>query len=151
MTRLYIAGILFLSFFITSCGKNKIANTRYYTYSVNPFYTGTHPTTDVGANIYIQDKEISLEFQIEMKGALASNSYKLAIYEADTSLYGFKTTPIYDLGNVVNKLPVTIDISTTDFATFTNDFKGYLIIQDPNNISFDTTTFLVFGKIGSDF
>jgi hypothetical protein len=86
-----------------------------------------------------------------MKGALASNSYKLAIYEADTSLYGFKTTPIYDLGNVVNKLPVTIDISTTDFATFTNDFKGYLIIQDPNNISFDTTTFLVFGKIGSDF
>ncbi len=143
-------GFLFL--LLGSCSKDKIVKTRYYSYELNPAYNGNHPTTGLTANVYVKDVSIALEFLCDMTGSLDSNTYTLRIHEYDASAqYGYNPIATYDLGSIVNNTPKNTSISSTDFASFTEDFKGYFIIQDPKNPSNDTSTLLIFGKIGSEW
>jgi len=56
---------------------------------------------------------------------------------------------LIDLGDMSDNKPVSTKVNYLSFTDFTQSFKGYYIIQDPDNISNDTTTLLFFGKIGN--
>ncbi len=147
---LYFLAIVII--FQVSCGTKKVEQTRYLKYKANPSYVGSHPTVGLESNIYIIDKESKMQFSIDMGGINETKTYKLHIHAADTSEpYGYTGNPIIDLGTMFNNLPVTADVTTMPFSEFTQNFKGYYLVHDPDNISNDTTTLLIFGKIGSDW
>jgi hypothetical protein len=137
---------------LESCGKKKVLQTRYITYHANKSYTGTHDTAGLLANVYLQEVTDAIEFQLDMNGTDATKEYTLAIHEYDpNTTFGYNPTPKYVLGKIINNLPATKEIAETDFNTFTQDFKGYFIVQDPSNPSLDTSSLLIYGKIGSDW
>ena len=143
-----VLGIIFQ----ISCGPKKVEQTRFLTFKANPSYIGSHPTVGLESNIFIVDKESKMQFNIDMVGINETKTYKLHIHAADTSEpYGYSGNPIIDLGTMTNNLPMTGDVTTMPFSEFTDNFKGYYIVHDPDNISNDTTTLLIFGKIGSDW
>lgn len=150
--------LLFLSLFfglcglLGSCGKTTTERTRYYTYSANPAYTGSHPTANLSASVFLKDKTDFLEFQCDLQGVIDSNEYSMSIHAFDSSAaYGYAPLASIDLGEYKNNLPVIKNVTSTDFSTFTSDFKGYFIVSDPNNPSADPSTFLFMGKIGSEW
>jgi hypothetical protein len=129
---------------LESCGKKKVLQTRYITYHANKSYTGTHDTAGLLANVFIKEVTDAVEFQLDMSGTDATKEYTLAIHEYDpNTTFGYNPTATY--------LPATKEIAETDFNTFTQDFKGYFIVQDPSNSSLDTSSLLIYGKIGSDW
>lgn len=138
-------------FMFAGCKRQKVMSTRYLTFTANPSYTGSHPTADLVSNIYVQDKGDLMQFFTDLTGGDLSKDYKLHIHVADTSEpFGYSGNPVIDLGTMVNNKPVGTEVTYLPFADFfLGSFKGYYIIHDPDNISNDTTTLLVFGKIGS--
>lgn len=142
---------LFMSL-INSCGKTTTERTRLYNYTANPAYTGSHPTADLSATVYLKDKTDFLEFQSDLQGVIDSNEYQMKIHAFDSgALFGYAPLASVDLGVYKNNVPVVTNITSNDFSTFTSDFKGYFIVTDPNNVSSDPSTFLFFGKIGTDW
>ncbi|HNB82100.1 MAG TPA: hypothetical protein PLP34_03480 [Chitinophagaceae bacterium] len=147
----WIGGILLLTLF--SCGKKKIERTYFRTYELNPSYTGTHPKAGVSATVYIIEKSGYLQFQLSMNGISDTLNYVLHVHQQDsTEPFGYTGNPVYDLGNLGNgKVVRTTELSGVDFDSFTQNFKGYFIVHDPFNVQNDTTTLLIYGKIGSDW
>lgn len=152
MKRILLFSLICSIIFIESCGKKKVLQTRYLTYHANKSYTGTHDTSELLANVFIKEVTDAVEFQLDMKGTDAIKEYTLAIHEYDpNATFGYSPTATYVLGKIINNLPATKEIAETDFNTFTQDFKGYFIVQDPSNLSLDTSSLLIYGKIGSDW
>lgn len=136
--------------FSVSCKKQKVYPTKYLTFNANPAYTGSHPTTGLVSNIYIQDKGDYMQFLVDIIGGDVTKTYKLHIHAADsTQPYGYSGNPVIDLGTMVANTPVSSEVRYLSFTDFTENFKGYYIVHDPDNINNDTTTLLVYGKIGS--
>lgn len=120
---------------------------------MNPSYTGSHPSNNVTASVYMIEKGGFLQFQIHMTGMLDSLNYKLHFHEQDSSEpYGYTGNPVIDFGLLSNQQSIiSKEISSIDYDTFTKDFKGYFIVHDPNNIQNDTSTLLIYGKVGADW
>jgi hypothetical protein len=144
----FLVSLVILS---AGCKRQKVLPTRYLTFTANPSYTGSHPTANLVSNIYVQDQGDNMLFLTDMSGADATKDYKLHIHRADsTELYGYSGNPVLDLGTMANNIPVSTKVTYLSFADFfKGDFKGYYVVHDPDNINNDTTTLLVFGKIGS--
>ncbi len=152
--RRQFSWVLVLSLFmLVSCSKDKAKNSRYYQYKINPSYTGAHPKTDFETNVYVLDNEgVSLQFQVETKGTLLTKEYAVYIYQYDTTQsFGYSATPVYNLGKITNTNGLFAESSIYNFNAFAQDFKGYIVINDPDNIQRDTTSLLLFGKIGSEW
>lgn len=149
-------GIIFLLVmtfaFTIACKRQKVLPTKYLTYNANPSYTGSHPTSGFVSNIYIQDKGDAMQFSVDILGADVTKAYKLHIHVADsTQPFGYSGNPVLDLGTMVSGKPVVIESSYLSFAEFTENFRGYYVVHDPDNVNNDTSTLLIFGKIGSDW
>lgn len=145
-----LTSLCLLLFFILSCKKQQVEQTRYLTFYANPSYIGTHPTVGLISNIYIQDKKEYMQFFMDIENGDVAKIYKLRIHSADTTqTYGYNVNPLIDLGDMSDNKPVSTKVNYLSFTDFTQSFKGYYIIQDPDNISIDTTTLLFFGKIGN--
>ncbi len=148
----YLLYILLLSLCVhTACKRQKVTGTRYLTFTANPSYTGSHPTTGLVSNIYIQDKTDHMLFFTDMTGGDVSKAYKLHIHAADTSEpFGYTGNPVIDLGTLTDGKPLSTEVTYSTFEDFFyGNFKGYYIVHDPDQVSNDTTTLLIYGKIGS--
>ena len=145
--------LVFFLFLGISCSKDKIVNSRYYQYTLNPSYTGSHPNNGLGLNVYMLDNSSStLQFQVEAKSLISGKNYNLYIYEYDPSqAYGYSAEPIISLGAVNTTYGLVTESGVKSFTEFTSNFKGYLVMPDPDNVQRDTTSLLIFGKIGSDW
>lgn len=137
---------------IQSCGKKSNPKTKYYTFSANPNYVGSHPTSSFAASAYLKEVSLDIEFQVDLQGASDTLEYTVGIYEYDsTATFKFNTTPTLLLGNYKGGIPLIKTLTSMDFTSFSNNYKGYLIVQDPLNKSYDTTTLLIFGKVGTEW
>ncbi|MBK7762323.1 MAG: hypothetical protein IPI46_02990 [Bacteroidetes bacterium] len=153
MRFLSISTLLCLLILSSACKKKKVERTYYRNYNLNSAYTGSHPSSNVTASIYMIEKSGYLQFQIHMTGMVDSLQYKLHFHEQDiTEPYGYTGNPVIDFGLLSNQQSIiSKELSSIDFDAFTKDFKGYFIVHDPNNIQNDTTTLLIYGKVGADW
>lgn len=150
MKKYFLPFLLLLIITASSCKKQIVYQTRYLTFNANPHYVGSYDTTNFVSHIYIQEQKNNINFLVDLIGGDVSKTYKLQIYQYDTTqIYGYSENPVIDMGTMANNLPVGFDYSTMTFQEFTENFKGYYIIHDPANIQKDTTTLLIFGKIGN--
>ncbi len=147
--------LFFLPFLLVSlsCGKKKIERTHYYSYPINDSYAGGHTKNNVSASVYMIEKDGYVSFQVSLSGTLDSLSYKLHIHEQDTTQpFKYSGNPVIDFGDLEDGNGVTVkDFSTISFDDFTQNFKGYFVVHDPFNVQNDTTTLLIYGKIGADW
>ena len=135
-----------------SRGKKVDPKTRYYTYTANPSYTGTHPTSNFSTSVYLKEVSLDIEIQADLIGASDTLEYPISIHAYDPSaMYGYSPIPTLVLGEYKGGIPLIKTLSSYDFTSFVNEFKGYVIVQDPLNLSNDTSKCLIFGKIGSDW
>ena len=149
---IYGFGITIATILLAGCGKSKIDQTRYYNYTANKSYVGTHPMTNFSAAAFLKEASGELQMQVDLIGCSDTLHYPVSIHEYDsTALYHYNPTPFLNMGEYKGEIPLIKIFSTLDFATFANEFKGYLIVQDPLNKSHDTSTLLIYGKIGSDW
>ncbi len=147
--RSWIPFCLALCTFFFACNKKTNDRGHFYSYPINSYYVGTHPTVGVSASVYIVDKENAIQFQVQLKGGIDTNVYEVAIHSYDTnSTYGYATNPYIDLGTIQNNIPIFLESSTTNYSDFREKFKGYIVIHDPQNVSKDITSQIIFGKIG---
>lgn len=151
MKKTLLYCLLLSLIFPVACKRQKVTPTRYLTFTANPSYTGSHPIANLVSNIYVQDKTDHMLFFTDMNGADVTKAYKLHIHVADTSEpYGYSGNPVIDLGMLTDGKPVSTEVTYATFEDFFyGNFKGYYVVHDPDNVNNDTTTLLIFGKIGN--
>lgn len=149
---LIFVNLMLLSLLFEGCGKSKQSQTQVYSYAANPSYNGLHPISNFAAEAYLKEESEALQLQVDLKGTSDTLAYPVSIHEYDsTQAFGYKPSPFLSLGEYEGNIPLIKTFSTLDFVTFVNEFKGYLIVQDPLNKSNDTNKLLIFGKIGSQW
>lgn len=143
--------ILFACLLILSaCGKKDNPQTRFDVYHANPHYNGSHDTTNFTATLYLKEASLDIDIQVDLTGTSDTLEYPVSIHAADsTAMYGYNPTATLFIGNYKGGIPLIKTLSSYDFTTFVNEFKGYLIVQDPLNKSLDTSKLLIIGKIGN--
>lgn len=149
MKKFSLLGILFVLILFTQCKRSRVLGTRFYTFEVNPFYVGTHPVANLSAELSIKESKTAVTFIPSLINGDESKNYKVGIYAYDeTASYGYQDEAKLDLGIMQNAKNQYVDFEDVDFDDFDQNFKGYFIINDPDNVSKDTTSLLIFGKIG---
>ena len=76
--------------------------------------------------------------------------FDLANHQAGLKIH-HSAEPIISLGAVNTTYGLVTESGVKSFTEFTSNFKGYLVMPDPDNVQRDTTSLLIFGKIGSDW
>lgn len=149
MKNLSFLSLLMVSLLFTQCKRSKVLGTRFYTFEANPSYIGTHPVANLSADLSIKESKTAVTFIPSLINGDENKNYKVGIYAYDeTASYGYQDQAKLDLGTMQNAKNQYVDFEDIDFDDFDQNFKGYFIINDPDNMSKDTASLLIFGKIG---
>jgi hypothetical protein len=141
--------ILVLMIWTTLGACNKKISTKVYKYSFNKFYNGSLNINNLSAIATVTEVDSGISVEVKLIGADPNIVYPTHIHvKDDTQPYGFHGFPIIGVHEVHNGHATSNFSKEYNFITFTETFKGYLLIHDPRN-SNDTTTHVVFGKIGA--
>jgi hypothetical protein len=128
---------------------NKKRATKIYKYSFNKSYNGILNITGLSATATVTDVDSGISVEVKLLGADPNVIYPTHIHVKDeTQPYGFHGFPVIGVHEIHNGHPTSNFSKEYSFKTFTETFKGYLLIHDPRNAN-DTTTHVVFGKIGA--
>jgi hypothetical protein len=146
--KILFFSILLLIVFSIAC-KKKIP-CKIYNFSANKYYTGSQAISAIKAKATVTDADSGITIEVAMQGGNVSLEYPVHIHVQDLAEpYGYSGNPVIGVEHIHNGQPTSTFTTKYTYKTFTENFKGYLVIHDPTNVINDTLSHVVFGKIGS--
>jgi len=144
--------LVLCSCLISCTNKKKTVQQKSFYYPLNYFYSGNYAFREfLSATVDVSNVEGHVKFVVSLSGVTSPlDSYSVHIHKKDLSEpFGYSGNPVIDLDHLqMGHAIVTKEVHDIDFDYFTKEFNGFFVVHDPLNIQNDTTTLLVYGKIG---
>ena len=145
--------LLALLFLVSCTDRKKIVHEQTFYYAANTFYTGNYPLYySMAAWVHATKVNNHLKLEAGLSGIhSATDLFSIHIHQKDpTQPFGYSGNPVLDLGHIKkDHAVISKEFPNVDFDYFTREFDGFFVVHDPNNVQNDTTTLLMYGKIGA--
>jgi hypothetical protein len=140
--------LLFLILTICSCAKKK--KCKVYKFTAYKYYQGSLDVSKYATLITITELDSGIKTDATLIGADKTLVYPVHIHsQSSTTPYGYSGSPLIFIPHIHHAQTSTMVSKEFTFQQFTENFKGFLVIHDPYIVINDTTTHVIFGKIGA--